>query len=59
MPLPPNYQAMDSTSLMMAFQQSAGELGILQVSDAPLEELQTAQGTLDEITQELMRRLAW
>src|SRR5436853_463997 len=59
MPLPPDYQKMDSTSLLMAFQQASGELGILMVSDAPIEELNSAQTTCDEITGELMRMMAW
>jgi len=57
--MPPNYQQQDTTSLFSALTLAAGELGILQVSDAPLAELQSAQDTVDQITAELMRRTSW
>lgn len=59
MSLLPDYQRMDSSTLTEALIQAAGERAILMVSDAPKEELNSAQTTLDTIQGELMRRFAW
>lgn len=59
MPMPPDLSRLDSMTLLSLFKDAAGELGILQVSDAPLDELIECQAKVDAAMQELGRRMSW
>lgn len=50
---------MDSSSLVEALIQVAGERALLTYSDAPDEELKSCQREMDTIQQELQRRICW
>lgn len=54
-----NLQELGSAMLLDQLVAASGELGILQVSDAPSEELQSAQRKVDRVLEELQRRLSW
>jgi len=50
---------MDSSSLCDRLIDAASERALLVNDDAPFEELSSAQGKIDNILQELSRRLSW
>jgi len=54
-----NVQKLTSTALLAEYEQAAAELGILQVSDAPSEELKNVRETLDDLMLEITRRMSW
>ena len=59
MPLPPDYQSMGTSLLIEALVMASTERGMLIADDAPDAELKNAQSKIDQITQQLNRRIAW
>lgn len=49
----------NTPALLDALELASSEKGILIMSDAPSEELRNAQRTIDELKDELNRRMAW
>lgn len=54
-----NPTATPSGILLDQLEACSAELGILQVSDAPSEELKSARQKVDVIKEEVMRRMSW
>jgi len=52
-------QGMGSGILVENLIQTATERGILVETDAPDEELKTVQGKIDQLSEEVLRRMSW
>jgi hypothetical protein len=52
-------QSLGAGILLQLFEQAASEKAILSYSDAPDEELQSAQRSIDKLTEEISRRMSW
>jgi hypothetical protein len=52
-------QKLGAGILLEHLKTSCAELGILQVSDAPHEELRSAQKKVDMLEAEALRRMSW
>jgi DNA-binding GntR family transcriptional regulator len=53
------YSKMGSGLLLDALEQASAERAILNMTDAPIEELRNCQKTIDTIKEETLRRMSW
>lgn len=59
MPYPGDIQTMGAGVLLQLFEQAASEKALLTFSDAPDDELRSAQRSIDLLTEEISRRMSW